>query len=109
MDELGAVEVVELVRREQVEHTPGPRRDIGLEVRHAPFAGADRDVEAEPVPVEPGAAGCQRVHGAAIEEDRAVHVAAVGEVPEGGVGHVATSAEVPRWRRYMSVTHRYAG
>src|SRR5439155_20145821 len=109
VDELGAVEVVELVGGEQVEHAPGACRAVGLEVGDTPFAGADRDVEAEPGAVEPGAAGRERVHGAAIEKDRAIHVAAVGEVPEGVVGHAATSAEVPRWRRYMSRTHRYAG
>src|SRR5437899_1137282 len=109
VDPLGAIEVVELLCREQVEHPPRSRGDVGLEVRDPALAGTDRDVEAEAVALEPGAAGLERVHAAPVEEDRAVHVAAIGEVPERAVGHAATSADTPRWRRYTSITHRYAG
>ena len=109
VDPLGAIEVVELLCREQVEHPPRSRGDVGLEVRDPALAGTDRDVEAEAVALEPGAAGLERVHAAPAEEDRAVHVAAIGEVPERAVGHAATSADTPRWRRYTSITHRYAG
>src|SRR2546426_4064848 len=108
MHQLGAVQVVEFLGRQQVEHAPRPCGDVRQEVSDTAFAGTDRDVEAETVALEAAAAGGERMHAAALEEDRAVRVAAVGEVPE-SVRHALTSAEIPRWRRYMSMTQRYAG
>ena len=76
------VETVEILGREQVEHAMGSRARLRLDVRHPPLAGADRQVEAETVIMQPAVARREGVHRAPLAEDGAAHVAAVREVPD---------------------------
>ena len=83
MDPFAAIEAIELLGVEEVEHAARARARLGLDVGHGPLARADREVEAETVALQPPPAGRQRTHPAPLAEDGAAHVAAVAEVPHG--------------------------
>src|SRR2546426_6724899 len=82
MDPFTAIEAIELLGVEEVEHAARARARLGLDVGDRPLARADREVEAETVTLQPPPAGRQRTHPAALAEDGAAHVAAVAEVPD---------------------------
>src|SRR5881296_4443682 len=83
MDPFAAIEAIELLGVEEVEHAARARVRLGLDVGHGPLARADREVERETVALQPPPAGRQRTHPAALAEDGAAHVAPVAEVPDG--------------------------
>ena len=67
-----------LFDRDQVQHSPDASTRSRLQIGHTALAGADRQIEAEPVVFEQGCLRLYWVHAATILKDAAVHIAAVG-------------------------------
>ena len=95
VDAFGAVETIEVLRREQVEHAVGRRRGIDSEVGDAALARTNRQIEGEAIAVKATGDRATRTHPAALDEGRPLHVAAVGEVPKRVVCHSGTA--MPRF------------
>jgi hypothetical protein len=83
VDTFGAIEPLAFLEKKKVGDAPHVRSHRRLDVRHSALARTDRNVEDEPIAVEPGAACRQRMYLPSLEEDRWAHVAAVCEVPDG--------------------------
>src|SRR5207244_4673655 len=105
MHSLAAVETIEVLRRQEIQHAAGARPGLGLEVRHTALARADREVEAEAVALKPPPEGRERTHPAPLAEDRTARVAAVAEVPERGITHGSRSRSSPPDHRRQSGEH----